>query len=157
MALRLSLGANIDEKGGPLEMSALHVASFAGRDAVVVILLEHGADLTAKDMQGRTAIHWAASEGHLETCQLLLDRGADLLSKTIDGRTPEDMARQNPFSVAGTSLQIVAMLKAEMRRREAVRRAQCVAFAMGHQERLGAGSRVQWLDAGVMRMVLEEV
>ena len=31
------------------------------------------------------------------------------------------------------------------------------AFAMGHQERLGAGSRVLGLDAGVVRMILEEV
>jgi len=28
---------------------------------------------------------------------------------------------------------------------------------MGHLERLGAGSRVRWLDAGVVRMVLEQV
>jgi len=41
-------------------------------------------------------------------------------------------------------------------RRETVRRARCEAFAMGHQERLGAGSRVRWLDAGVVRMVLEQ-
>ena len=37
-----------------------------------------------------------------------------------------------------------------------MRRAKCEAFAMGHQERLGAGSRVRWLDAGVLRMVLEQ-
>ena len=37
---------------------------------------------------------------------------------------------------------------------EGVRRAKCVAFAMGHQERLGAGSRVLTLDAGVVRMIL---
>ena len=35
-----------------------------------------------------------------------------------------------------------AMLRAEAERRAAVRRARCEAFAMGHQERLGAGSRV---------------
>ena len=33
----------------------------------------------------------------------------------------------------------------------------CVAFAMGHHERLGGGSRVQELDEGVVRMVLEAV
>jgi len=32
-----------------------------------------------------------------------------------------------------------------------------VAFAMGQQERLGAGSPVHELDAGVVRMVLEHV
>jgi len=44
------------------------------------------------------------------------------------------------------------MLKAE-----GVRRAQCVAFAMGHHARLGEGTRVEKLDAGVVRMVLERV
>ena len=38
---------------------------------------------------------------------------------------------------------------------EIERRAQCVAFAMGDHARLGAGSRVRWLDVGVVRMVLE--
>ena len=33
----------------------------------------------------------------------------------------------------------------------------CVAFSMGHHERLGAGSRVRSLDEGVVRMVLEAV
>ena len=40
---------------------------------------------------------------------------------------------------------------------EAVTRAKCVAFAMGHHERLGVGSLVEGLDPGVLRMVLEQV
>ncbi|KAJ1467300.1 hypothetical protein T484DRAFT_1859254 [Baffinella frigidus] len=40
---------------------------------------------------------------------------------------------------------------------EATRRTKCVAFAMGHHQRLGAGSRVEWLEPGVLRMVLEQV
>ena len=31
------------------------------------------------------------------------------------------------------------------------------AFAMGHQPRLGAGSQVPELDAGVLRMILDRV
>ena len=38
-----------------------------------------------------------------------------------------------------------------------MRRGQCVAFAMVQHERLGEGSWVQELDAGVVRMVLERV
>jgi hypothetical protein len=38
---------------------------------------------------------------------------------------------------------------------EALRRAQCVAFSMGQQERLGTGSLVRWLDPEVVKMVLE--
>jgi hypothetical protein len=47
-----------------------------------------------------------------------------LQSKIVKGKTPEDLAntRLHP--------QIVAMLKAEAVRREAVRRTQCEAFAM---------------------------
>jgi hypothetical protein len=39
----------------------------------------------------------------------------------------------------------------------AVTRAKCVAFAMGHHERLGVGSLVAPLDAEVVRMVLQLV
>jgi len=78
--------------------------------------------------------------------RLLLDRGADEQTQTNDGRTPEDVA------TLGAHHQIVEMLKAE-----GVRRAQWVAFAMGHHERLGGGSPVDELDAGVVRMVLEQV
>jgi len=55
-------------------------------------------------------------------------------------------------ATAESRLQIAEMLKAE-----ALRRAQCEAFAMGQLERLGAGSMVRGLDPGVVRMVLEHV
>ena len=45
--------------------------------------------------------------------------------------------------------------EAEAERREAERRARCEAFALGHHERLGAGSRVSELEAEVVRMVIE--
>jgi hypothetical protein len=32
-----------------------------------------------------------------------------------------------------------------------------LAFALGLDARLGAASRVRWLDAGVVRMLLDEV
>jgi len=76
----------------------------------------------------------------------LLDQGADEQSKTHAGTTPED------FADGGGYVEVGRMFKAV-----AVRRAQCVAFAMGHQERLGAESWVLELDAGVVRMVLERV
>ena len=123
----------------------LHSAALNGHDAVVSQLLKKGAVMSAKE-DGTTPLHLAASEGHTVVVRLLLDSGADVLSKTHTGSTAEDVA------TARSHLQTVAMLKAE-----AIRRAQCEAFAMGHDERLGAGSRVRWLDAGVVRMVLEQV
>jgi len=82
--------------------------------------------------------------------QQLLDIGrkpliGPLQSSANNGRTVEE-------ECAFAHPEIAAMFKAE-----AMQRAKCVAFAMGQLERLGAGSRVQELDAGVVRMVLERV
>ena len=114
--------------------------------AVMLVLLECGADVHLKSDDGRTPLHDAAYRGQATAVQLFLDAGADLQSTTTDGSTPEDLA------TARGHLQTAAMLAAET-----VRRAACQAFALGHQERLGAGSRVRWLDAGLVRMVLEQV
>jgi hypothetical protein len=94
----------------------------------------------------QTALHAAANSGNETVLRLLLDTGADEKTQTDDGRTPENVA------TAQGHHQVATMLKAE-----GVRRAQCVAFAMGHHERLGSGTPVQELDAGVVRMVLEQV
>ena len=156
LLLLLDHGAVVSAQNTSLT-TPLHLAALMGRGAVLLLLLDHGADASSKDNFGGTALHSAALAGQRETARLLLHRGADLQSKTNDGRTPEDMAtaRSHP-QIPNSHRQVAEMLRAEAVRREAVRRAQFEAFAMGHQERLGAGSRVRWLDAEVVRMVLEQ-
>ena len=78
-------------------------------------------------------------------CQLL-EHGADTEDQNNDFETPLDLARSQGKS------RVVAMLSIVTERRET-----CLAFAMGKHERLGAGSRVQGLEAGVVRMVMESV
>ena len=94
-------------------------------------------------MHSRT-IHVDLEQEHLY--RLVAALGAPMQAKPIEGQTPEEVA------LAFSYPEIAAMLQAE-----AGRRAQCVAFAMVQHERLGAGSWVQELDAGVVRMVLERV
>ncbi|KAJ1478515.1 ankyrin repeat-containing domain protein [Baffinella frigidus] len=172
-------GAELDEEGGPYTTATMHAAIYHGHEGVVSLLLErgadasatdtdgktrlhwaclqdrvlfsrllldHGADPSAKDNQGVSPLHWAACEGRGDVVRLLLDRGADVSAKTTEGSTPEQ------FASARNQHQIAAMLRAEV-----LRRAQCEAFAMGQHSRLGAGSWVQDLEAGVVRMVLELV
>ena len=122
------------------------------------ILLEHGAELSDKDNVGATPLHMASRKGRGTMVRLLLQLGANEQIKTCHpflemadgstripaGSTPEDVA------TARSHLEVAGMLRAV-----AVRRSQCVAFAMGQLERLGAGSRVRWLDVGVVRLILE--
>ena len=134
-----------------MSCSPLQIAARRGHGEIVRVLLEHGAEFSKSDIDGRTPLHYAACHGLVDTTRLLLDNGADLQSKSHKGKTPEDLAiaREHPH--------VAAMLKAEAVRREAVRRAQCVAFATGHHPRLGAGSGVLELEVGVVRMILEEL
>ncbi|KAJ1491590.1 ankyrin repeat-containing domain protein [Baffinella frigidus] len=86
----------------------------------------------------------AALEGREEMVRLLLESGAEASAKDTDGRTPEHVATARwHFRVAST-------LRAEETRR-------ALAFAMGQHARLGAGSWVRELDAGVVQMVLDLV
>ena len=149
--LLLEHGAQVSARQRGGGASPLHYAAFHGHEATVLLLLEHTADVSPKDNAGRTPLHAASSRGHEEVVRLLLGKGADLQPKTNAGRTPEDLATVHSHP------QIAAMIKAEEVSREEVRMTQCVAFAMGHHERLGVGSPVQELDAGVVGMVLEQV
>ena len=54
------------------------VASRTGNVEAMKVLLDHGADVNAKEtLRGTTALMWAADEGHAAAVQLLIQRGAD--------------------------------------------------------------------------------
>jgi ankyrin repeat protein len=91
---------------------ALHSAAFNGHEAVVKLLLNHGADINAADRirqlpfsgheaivrlllnrgvdfkaiihNGRTSLHFAAQNGHEAIVRLLLNRGADFKAISHD-------------------------------------------------------------------------
>ncbi|XP_060529006.1 protein fem-1 homolog CG6966 [Cylas formicarius] len=55
-------------------------------------LLQHGADVNAKDVQNKTALHYAIQEHRLETTKLLLKYGADYNAKSTYGDDALQMA-----------------------------------------------------------------
>jgi hypothetical protein len=59
-------------------MTPLHEAARLDRRAVVVTLIEHGADLEAvDDRHTGTPLAWAVFYGHADTARALLERGAN--------------------------------------------------------------------------------
>ena len=50
--------------------------------------IAEGADVNAKDLNGRTLLQLAALKGHKEVAELLIAEGADVNAKTNSGWTP---------------------------------------------------------------------
>ena len=77
------------------------MATDCGKQAVVKVLLDRGADIEAKDKQGWTPMHFAAGmnkEPSIVT--VLLGRGANVQAKTNDGETPLDLATHRDNTAA---------------------------------------------------------
>jgi ankyrin repeat protein len=94
MAL-LENGADInvvDKIGGS---AALTLAAWQGRDHLVELLLEQGADPDRRERNGRTAFHIAAERGYQDCVILLVEGGADI-DAVIHGWTPMLLACQLP-------------------------------------------------------------
>ncbi|KAL5491813.1 hypothetical protein EMCRGX_G017177 [Ephydatia muelleri] len=67
----------------------LRAASEGGDTLIVKKLLNEGADVDSRDIQGRTALHVA---GNVETARALIDAGADLNAKDKDKAPPGYLA-----------------------------------------------------------------
>jgi ankyrin repeat protein len=91
----------------PMEMNALHVASWKGHNDVVDLLLNLKVDpnIRAKSYAMFSALHFAASDGHAEVVNQLLAAGADTLAR--DGRrgiTALQMAQAGKHGAAAALL-----------------------------------------------------
>ena len=56
------------------------------------VLVEHGSDLNARDVEGWTPLHAAAACGNLTMLNLLLSEGASLVAINLDDKMPVDVA-----------------------------------------------------------------
>ena len=75
--------------------TALMAAAEKGSLDAVKLLLDHGANVNAKEPQeGQTAIIWAAAEKHSDILKVLLEHGADVRARTNSGFTPLLFAAQ---------------------------------------------------------------
>jgi cytochrome c len=78
VALLVARGADVDVTNQLLG-TPLHVAAGTGNEAMVLLLLEHGASVTvARGAEGYAPLHVAAEAGRAAVVRVLLDRGANV-------------------------------------------------------------------------------
>ncbi|RYP08418.1 hypothetical protein DL764_001906 [Monosporascus ibericus] len=82
----------------------LHFAAKNGYEDAARVLLDRGADVAAKDVEGGTPLYVAAFNGHEAVARLLLDRGADVRAQKKDGLTPLQAATSNGYEAVTSML-----------------------------------------------------
>jgi ankyrin repeat protein len=80
----------VDDHGGDDGQTLLHIAASKGQTAVVELLLERGANLSARSHDGGTVLHYVALGGRGRTTCLetLLRKGLDVNVTDDEGETP---------------------------------------------------------------------
>lgn len=79
----------------PMHLMPLHSAASAQKAQAVKALLEHGAEVNAKQEKGWTPLHAAAQNSDQATAQILLRHGADPNLANDDGVTAIDLAKKS--------------------------------------------------------------
>ena len=92
--------------------TVLMAAARTGKPEAVKALLDHGADVNAKESwRGQTALMWAAAEGNSDVIKLLLARGADMKVRSNGGFTAFLFAaREGRIPAVKTFLELGASL-----------------------------------------------
>ena len=66
----------------------MYSAAVAGNTDILLLLLEHDAEVDIRNVNGWTSLHCASSSGTLSAGKCLLDHGADINAREVDGWTP---------------------------------------------------------------------
>jgi uncharacterized protein len=93
----LGAGANANTAEPIKGQTALMWASSEGNGAAADLLIEVGADLSAKSKSGFTPLLFAIRNGHLDTVKVLLNRGANINDAAPDGTSALNMAVVNAY------------------------------------------------------------
>ena len=86
---------HVNAKGGN-EVTPMHAAARAGHADILLLLLEHGADLEGRGNYGGTPLHRASWFGKVDAGRSLLDRGAN-----IDAQAGLDWTPLFPATING--------------------------------------------------------
>jgi Ankyrin repeats (many copies) len=77
------------------DATSLMAAAYAGDDDVLADLIQRGAELESKDVDGYTALMYACNGGKMRSVELLVDAGADVNARDNQNSTPVMFAAQH--------------------------------------------------------------
>jgi ankyrin repeat protein len=89
----------------PMAVQPLHSAAAARDTAIIRLLLDHGADVNARQAGGWTPLHAAAMFGYAPLAELLLSRGAAADLPNDQGKTALDLAEEKGHTQVAELLQ----------------------------------------------------
>ena len=73
----------------------------------VQLLIQHGADVTARDDTHSTPLHLASSKMCTETVDLLIEHGSDVNAKDANQSTPLHLAASSQLKLEGTIVRLL--------------------------------------------------
>lgn len=95
VAWMIEQGADVNKPArNAMQVAPLHSAVARQNVELCRLLLEHGADVNARQARGVTPLHSAAHSGNAALIELLLAHGADPSLAMDNGRRPADLARE---------------------------------------------------------------
>ena len=110
-ALLIESGARIDDPGPIAKRTPLLDAADDDRLDVAKVLVEHKANVNAKEWQKTTPLHFACRNGDLALATLLIEHGADVFAADRGGATPLWCAAGGGFYRSPAEKQHAAILK----------------------------------------------
>jgi len=106
MGILIKKGADVNARShGDLRWTPLHGACTRRRGSVAEFLVENGADINAKDRNGRTPLLIAIEANDLDTIKMLINKGANVNARNHGGLTLLDIAGKKGYT------EIVELLK----------------------------------------------
>merc|ERR1719192_2325497 len=81
-------GRDINQRHEEHQMTALHIAAEKDLLKAAKWLINKGADLEAKDMDGETPLHYTAKGDSVDVARLLINRGAKVDAQDRLGEHP---------------------------------------------------------------------
>ncbi len=86
--LESGVNPNIGNEDG---LTALHQCCIDNNEAMMKLLVQHGADVNVTDRELWTPLHASSTCGHVNLARFLVDNGAELLAINSDGNMPYDI------------------------------------------------------------------